>query len=690
MYSWVPFFEELSRKLADYETNQPQLVALLQQAEVKPGSDQYKDGTAGPLQVMDPFTFLALCTKYGDAKQLKIFAALGPLMGLSSPAPTDTNGVPTAPAQRAWLFRYEKDRGPGDVALLWELYHQVMAGQVSDETFAQVLALYGVAWPKLTQGLSCLRPKDYLPLNKQTRPYLTHAELEYSFDTFSEYAEYQPTIQEHYGRPLFEVSYDAYLANKPVADEADRGNGLNTDGGDDLPLVPVGEATDFYCVGAYWEGDDQTKRFLKEGIWLNGYHDKFLDKVNDVPVGAAIVIKSAYTRKQHGSYVSAMMIKARGLVTANPQNGRLLEVDWEPDFVPFELISKGSYRLTIHEMWKPEHIAAMFQLPEVVVIPPVKPKKIESEPPEREYPAEVPYALNTILYGPPGTGKTYRTLDIAAHIATGKEAADHAAAKVTFDELRGTQIEFVTFHQNYAYEDFVVGIKPSLQGGNGLGFERHEGVFYRICQRARANYDHPTEPLRNYVLVIDEINRANMSRVLGELITLLEEDKRLGGANELTVTLPLSGKVTAEGEVAPLDVLAVPPNLYVLGTMNTADKSIALLDVALRRRFEFVGLYPDYTVEGLSGLARKILESLNTQLLETKKSADFLVGHAMLLDKKDGELPRVLNRQVLPLLLEYYGGRADLVKKVLSTALKDSGMVVGEVGYQLQVTVAGA
>ncbi|NML65904.1 AAA domain-containing protein [Hymenobacter sp. RP-2-7] len=686
MYTWVPFFEELGQKLADYENDQPQLVTLLQQAGVKVGDDQYPDGTSGVLQVLDPFTFFSLCMKHGKDKQLKFLAALKHSMGLAAAAPTDTDGVPTAPAQRAWLFRYAKDREAGDVPLLWQLYHQVQARQVSDDTFGQALALHGVAWPKLTQGLSCLLPKEYLPLNKQTRPYLAEAGLDYSFDSFGEYEGYQADIRAHFGKPLYEVSYEAYLANQAATSDISETDPLDTGVEPDTSPSPVSAAPAFYCVGAYWEGDDQTNRFVKEGIWLNGYDDKFLDKVKEVPVGAGIVIKSAYTRKVKGTYVSAMMIKARGRVTANPENGRLLEVDWEPDFAAFELIGKGSYRLTIHELWRPEHIAAMFELP-IVVTPPAEPDLIDPGAENRKVPAAVPYALNTILYGPPGTGKTYRTIEIAAHIATGKEPVGdsakekHAAAKATFDALRGKQTDFVTFHQNYAYEDFVVGIKPSLTGGS-LGFERHEGVFYRICQRARANWAHPTEPLLNYVLVVDEINRANMSRVLGELITLLEEDKRLGGANELTVTLPLPA-TAADGSTA-LEQLAVPPNLYILGTMNTADKSIALLDVALRRRFEFVGLYPDYEVAGLQPVARQVLRSLNDQLLEAKKSADFLIGHALFLDKDEQALPDVLNRQVLPLLLEYYGGRQDLVKKVLSTALPAT-MEVDEANYQLRV-----
>ena len=141
----------------------------------------------------------------------------------------------------------------------------------------------------------------------------------------------------------------------------------------------------------------------------------------------------------------------------------------------------------------------------------------------------------------------------------------------------------VTFHQNFTYEDFVEGIRPVLNSGEELAYEMRAGVFKRLVQKALERR------AERFVLIIDEINRGNIAKIFGELITLMEGSRRIGQADETRVTLPYSG-----------EAFGIPDNLYVIGTMNTADRSIQLLDTALRRRFTFVEMIPDPDHEGIS------------------------------------------------------------------------------------------
>lgn len=240
-------------------------------------------------------------------------------------------------------------------------------------------------------------------------------------------------------------------------------------------------------------------------------------------------------------------------------------------------------------------------------------------------------SLNLLLYGPPGTGKTYIVPERAAKIC-GKGRSDYS------ELLEQGRIAFITFHQSYSYEDFVEGIRPVPDGGK-VTYEIRKGIFREMCERAE------NDPDNSYVLVIDEINRANISKVFGELITLLEPDKRLGAENEIQVTLPYSG-----------DIFGVSKNLYLIGTMNTADRSIALLDTALRRRFEFEEMMPKPeilpTVSGID--LAEMLRRLN-QRIETLYDRDHTIGHAFFLKMASlEELDAVFRRKVIPLLQEYF------------------------------------
>lgn len=263
------------------------------------------------------------------------------------------------------------------------------------------------------------------------------------------------------------------------------------------------------------------------------------------------------------------------------------------------------------------------------------------------------YPLNSILYGAPGTGKTYSTAEYALAIienrkvdTTQKAVGERAALMSRYKEMVKTgQIVFTTFHQSYGYEDFIQGLRPDTESET-MKFRPVDGVFKMISDRALADEEN------NYVIIIDEINRGNISKIFGELITLIEDDKRWGEANQLSVTLP-SGQI-----------FAVPNNLYIVGTMNSADKSISLIDTALRRRFYFIEKAPDYsTIENAT--LKAVLEKLNQYIKTELRSTDLLIGHAFFIGKTEDDLADVMNGQIIPLLYEYFYDDEARVKRAL-------------------------
>lgn len=235
--------------------------------------------------------------------------------------------------------------------------------------------------------------------------------------------------------------------------------------------------------------------------------------------------------------------------------------------------------------------------------------------------------------------------------------------------VRGDFAEFVTFHQSFAYEEFVEGLKPvapeegEVDEATGepvrdITYKVLPGVFRKICARAEAAWRTHGKDAPRYLLVIDEINRANIAKVLGELITLLEDDKRLGQPNEVTLTLPYSGQR-----------FGVPPNLYVLGTMNTADRSIALLDLALRRRFAFVEMEPEPTAVAPAVVAGVDLPALLARLNERVAALldrDHRVGHSYFIGLGGAEdLRFAWYARVVPLLEEYFYNDHERLRAVL-------------------------
>ncbi len=270
---------------------------------------------------------------------------------------------------------------------------------------------------------------------------------------------------------------------------------------------------------------------------------------------------------------------------------------------------------------------------------------------------------NIILQGAPGTGKTYNTAELALRIiekppekqevADDKSFHDQVMKKYESSLIKinkdgsfanpSAQIGFVTFHQSMDYEDFVEGIKPSLEKNDNddkasqVVYDVEDGIFKTIAQQAAKDTG------KKYVLIIDEINRGNVSKIFGELISLLEADKRAGADHPLSVILPFSK-----------ESFSVPQNLYIIGTMNTTDRSVGSIDYAVRRRFAFVTLEADKDLVP-TGDARNLFDSVKNFLDINKYDMDIedlMVGHSYFMDAEN--LQMKWQYEILPLLMEYH------------------------------------
>ena len=278
-------------------------------------------------------------------------------------------------------------------------------------------------------------------------------------------------------------------------------------------------------------------------------------------------------------------------------------------------------------------------------------------------------ALNTILYGPPGTGKTYNTVCYAVAIIENKpledimsEAADEGGYAEVFrrynEHKDSGRIAFSTFHQSYGYEEFIEGIKPVMDSaGNGdIKYAVVNGVFKDFCEQ-----EETLVPV-NRVFIIDEINRGNISKIFGELITLIEPSKRIGAKEGIKAILPYSKKA-----------FGIPDNVYILGTMNTADRSIATLDTALRRRFDFVEMMPDENVlEGIEvdGInISRMLGKINERI-SVLFDREHTIGHAYFIGLKDDNsieaLSNIFRNKVIPLLQEYFYEDYEKIRLILA------------------------
>ncbi len=462
-------------------------------------------------------------------------------------------------------------------------------------------------------------------------------------------------------------------------------------------------------VGRFGDMYDQHERFIQEGIWENGYgtedpYHPSVDTVKKIQPGDRIAIKARYGLRNdvpfnnRGLYVTGMLIKAIGIVRENDGDGIYVEVDWAPIEPPRRWYF-SSYLRTIHEVtpgdWKSDALIAFTfdHQPQDYdrwrndpqyrdrfgdrPMPPPSDMENQREPgrlPVNAYSIDsiikegcfldrskletmlqrLQTKQNLILQGPPGTGKTWLAKKLAYALIGRKD--DH-------------RVRPMQFHPNLSYEDFVRGWRP--QGNGQLALV--DGPFLQVVEDARKNPDN------DYVMVIEEINRGNPASILGEMLTLLESDKR-----NPAEALALAYRHESNERVH------IPPNVYVIGTMNLADRSLAMVDLALRRRFAFFDLEPmlndtwrDWVhaecgvpSDFLEDIARRI-DSLNGEIAGDRNlGRQFRIGHSFVTPAAGASIgdpqewfTQVVETEIVPLLHEYWFDDPDRVADARSKLL---------------------
>jgi 5-methylcytosine-specific restriction protein B len=623
-FNWIPFYQELAKKLLEYRDRQGELIQFLEGLRTKgmvitPLEDKDAAGKRFLLEEMDPFTFFGVFNRgtTHEGRRL-ILREIRAYFHIEAETPTDFGGVPVVYNMASWFISYKADRGLEETSFWWQLFELALGPNPLQNrdfqlAFDKALKIPGIKI-NLTMGLFWIRPEVFLTLDGTMRDYLG-LKLPPKGLTMSAYLGMLDAIKKDHPEPFWALSEKAWKASqeKQVKPETH---------GTVLP-----EGVNYWMVGAWWsdkDPKDQTAAFLASGKWVNGYLDKYLDLVGQIKPGDKIAIKAATTRKSNlpfdaaGKTVSLMVIKARGTVIANQGDGRNLEVEWDPAFQEKDWYFYTG-RATVWKLKKEEPLAELLirfawedvkqDYPfftkewwgnDVVIDAPgsgsdlgndggvyVDPKKGTTgvaEPLVEPYSAEdvisdgvflgldevqrilrrLQMKKNLILQGAPGVGKSFIAKKLAYALMEEKDDA---------------RITMVQFHPSYTYEDFIRGYRPTGEAGK---FELKDGPFLEACLKAEQDSE------RDHVLILDEINRGNLGQIFGELMLLIESDKRSSvDRGVIQDVIPMYRKT-------PEERFRVPDNLHVIGTMNIADRSLAMVDYALRRRFAFITLEPRF------------------------------------------------------------------------------------------------
>lgn len=680
--TWAIFYKALAHKLLEYQNCRDQLIEKIQELYINTQINMPKLEINNEMIDMDPFTVFGLFNKSSMTKKnrIKIIEEMAKLFDVKADIPQNFDGIPTVMNLRATFYNFKNDREAQDIENLWSLFEIALlySSDKSEDNennfkrkFNQVMAQPGIGMGKLTSGLFWIDSDTFANLDSRAIWYIfEESEISTKYINFEVNLKKSLTAttylmmieklklflkDDNYLNDFIDLSYEAWRKSKEIKQSS---KVKDIDADKDLEVVnywiysPKPQDVDFasfiengeMSIG-YNELEDFSNYASKEEInqklqqWNHNQHH-YIHTVNaiwefskEMKRGDIVYVKKGQTD-----------IVGWGVVSSNHQyknHKNIIQLVWKEKGnwkIPSKTLNKTLTKITpysetirkFNELFSVEHSDGLVATQTTYPVYTAEQFLDDVFMNEEDYDTLVQLIRrkkNVILQGPPGVGKTYAAKRLAYSMMGVKDKE---------------RVKLVQFHQSYAYEDFVMGYRPTE-----TGFELRTGAFYNFCKQAEEDSE------KDYFFIIDEINRGNLSKIFGELFMLIENDKR-GMEIEL---------LYAD------EKFCVPDNVYIIGMMNTADRSLAILDYALRRRFAFFDMKPAFETiqfkqyqENLKNPQFEVLidaiEALNVDIREDDMLGEgFVIGHSYfsnIVNITESELSNIIEFEIIPLLKEYW------------------------------------
>ena len=702
-FLWVDFYQEFAKKLVEYKDNRAELIKKVKEIYNLTGFSMPTLEKDNKLVDIDPFTVFGLFNKkLRDENRIKLLEAIEKLFVMKSKVPTSFDSIPVLNPQNATYYRFVDERNEGDIDDLWSLFISAIEYDVNpisenkdkvSHYFDIVNNQKGNGNSKITMGLYWIAPNTFLNLDSRNQWYIFESGIFPSeilngikrLDSKISSTDYFKIIEkvktylqspESKWKNFKELSFEAWRYSEIVNKKIKESKMISESS---VMLDDEKEAIRYWV---YAPGKDSImwEEFYKRGVMAIGWEELgdlslYKNKSEIKEIMKKIYSPNlSYKNATHATWQFANEMKVGDIIFVKKGRSQLIGrgIVTSDYFYDSEAEEYNHIRIvnwTHHGEWPYPGKAAMKTLtdvtPYIYVVEKLKNifdddtsedvEEVEksyssytkedflsdvfmSEEEYERLKSVLTFKKNIILQGAPGVGKTYTAKRLAYSLMGEKDIE---------------RVKMVQFHQSYSYEDFIMGFRPSDNG-----FELRKGAFYNFCKKAEPDTSN------DYFFIIDEINRGNLSKIFGELFMLIENDKR-GASLQL---------------VYSDEKFSIPENLYIIGMMNTADRSLAMLDYALRRRFAFFELQPGFDTDGFKTYQsiinnRKLdnliacVKNLNYAIVTDESLGEgFCIGHSYFCNLtpesvNDQVISNIVEYELIPLLKEYWFDEPTLVRE---------------------------